>query len=61
MKTSQLLKLLKEDGWFLHKHGKKHDQYVHPTKENVLIIPRHPSSELKKGTEESILKAAGLK
>ncbi len=61
MKVSQLLKVLEKDGWFLRKHGKKHDLYVHPTKEGVLIIPRHPGSELKKGTEESILKAAGLK
>lgn len=61
MKVSQLLRVLEEDGWFLKKHGKKHDMYVHPTKEDILIIPRHPSSELKKGTEESILKKAGLK
>ncbi|MGD1319517.1 type II toxin-antitoxin system HicA family toxin [Chryseobacterium sp. 2R14A] len=61
MKVSQLLKVLEEDGWYLRRHGKKHDIYVHPTKEDFLQLPRHPSSELKKGTEESILKKAGLK
>lgn len=60
MKVNQLLKVLKKDGWFLDRHGKKHDIYIHATKENFLQIPRHPSAELKKGTEESILKA-GLK
>lgn len=61
MKISQLLRVLTKDDWFLRKHGKKHDSYVHPTKDGILIVPRHPGAEMKKGTEESILKAAGLK
>lgn len=61
MKASQMLKVLEKDGWYLLRHGKKHDIYVHATKEGSVIIPRHPSMELKKGTEISILKQAGLK
>lgn len=61
MKVSELLKILKKDGWYLEREGKKHSIYVHLIKEGLLIIPRHPSSELKKGTEQSILKKAGLK
>lgn len=61
MKVSEMLKVLEEDGWELRKHGKKHDIYVHPTKDGSIVIPRHPSKELKKGTEQSILKSAGLK
>lgn len=60
MKTSEMLKVLEKDGWYLRKHGKKHDQYVHSTKEGLVVLPRHPGSELKKGTEQSILKQAGL-
>lgn len=61
MKANQAVKILKKDGWYLLRHGKKHDLYVHPTKEGSVIIPRHPTTELRKGTELSILKSAGLK
>jgi len=59
--VNELLKKLRKDGWFLHRHGKKHDVYVHSTKPNPLIIPRHGNKEMAKGTLNSILKEAGLK
>lgn len=61
MKVSELLKILKNDGWYLHRNGSNHDLYRHPTKEGQLTVPRHGSKEMAKGTEESILKKAGLK
>ncbi|GIM52049.1 addiction module toxin, HicA family protein [Capnocytophaga cynodegmi] len=61
MKVSEMLRLLKEDGWFLYREGKKHSLYKHETKTDTVILPRHPATELKKGTEQSILKQAGLK
>lgn len=61
MKANEMVRLLTKDGWYLLRNGKKHDIYVHPTKEGSVIVPRHPSAELKKGTENSILKSAGLK
>lgn len=61
MKVTEILKLLRKDGWYLHKNGKKHDLYKHPTKPGQIPIPRHQSQELKKGTEQAILKDAGLK
>lgn len=60
MKVSEMLKILKKDGWFLHRNGKRHDLYRHPTKNGQIPISRHKSQELKKGTEKSILKDAGL-
>ncbi len=60
MRVNEMLKILKKDGWYLYKHGGNHDIYVHDTKDGQIIIPRHPSKELKKGTEQSILKSAGL-
>ena len=60
-KVSELLKLLKKDGWFLYRNGSKHDIYRHPVKDNQLTVPRHAAKEMAKGTYESILKAAGLK
>lgn len=61
MKISELLKILKADGWYFDHHGTNHDQYRHPTKTGQIPIPRHTSKELRKKTEESILKQAGLK
>jgi mRNA interferase HicA len=59
--VNELLKLLKKDGWYLHKNGANHDLYRHATKKNQLTIPRHGSKEMANGTLNSILKAAGLK
>jgi len=59
--VNELLKILKKGGWSLHEHGANHDKYRHPTKPGQLIIPRHGSKEMAKGTLNSILKAAGLK
>ena len=61
MKISELLKILKKDGWYLYRNGGRHDIYRHPTKPNQLTIPRHGSKEVAKGTEQRILKDAGLK
>jgi mRNA interferase HicA len=60
-KVNEVLRLLIDDGWVLHRHGKKHDLYRHPSKPNQITLPRHGSSELAKGTHLSILKDAGLK
>lgn len=59
--VNELLKRLKKDGWYLHKHGGNHDLYRHSTKPNQLTVPRHGAKELANGTLNSILKGAGLK
>ena len=59
--VNEVLKLLKKDGWYLHRNGTRHDLYRHPTKPNQISIPRHGSKEMAPGTLQSILKDAGLK
>lgn len=59
--VNELLKLLKNDGWFLYNNGANHDLYRHATKEGQIPVPRHGSKEIAKGTLQSILKKAGLK
>lgn len=61
MKISELLKVLRKDGWFLHKNGASHDLYRHPTKSGQVPVPRHTSKEIANGTLNQILKQAGLK
>ncbi|MFV0180291.1 type II toxin-antitoxin system HicA family toxin [Empedobacter falsenii] len=46
MKVSEILKILKKDGWYLEREGRRHSLYVHPTKEGTVVVPRHPSSDL---------------
>lgn len=57
---NELLKILKKDGWYLHRSGANHDSYRHSEKSGQLTIARHGSKEIAKGTYLSILKAAGL-
>jgi len=59
--VKDILKRIKKDGWFLHRHGASHDLYRHPFKDGQLTLPRHGSKEMAKGTFNSILKGAGLK
>lgn len=61
MKVSELLKILKKDGWHLYRNGRSYNLYRHSEKSGQIPIPRHGSKELAKGTEERILKDAGLK
>lgn len=61
MKASELVKILKADGWVLQRHGSRHDLYEHPKKPNVIAVPRHGGKELRGGTLSQILKDAGLK
>lgn len=61
MKVSELWKLLKKDGWFIHREGHKHTLLHHPTKAGQIALPRHGSQEVATGTANAILKQAGLK
>ncbi|SFE20446.1 type II toxin-antitoxin system HicA family toxin [Spirosoma endophyticum] len=62
MKVREVIKLLEEDGWYLKRQSGSHRIYRHPTKPGIAVVPDHGlNKELKPGTEQSILKQAGLK
>lgn len=61
MSSKDMEKLILADGWVLKQQNGSHRQYVHPTKSGKVTIPFHSKKALKKGTEHSILKHAGLK
>ncbi|MEQ9229505.1 MAG: type II toxin-antitoxin system HicA family toxin [Cyclobacteriaceae bacterium] len=62
MKVKEIIKLIEADGWFLVAQKGSHRQYKHPTKMGRVTIPDHgQNKDLAKGTENSILKQAGLK
>ncbi|RRK31185.1 type II toxin-antitoxin system HicA family toxin [Schaedlerella arabinosiphila] len=59
MKTSELLKILKKNGCYLLRHGKRHDIWYSPISNKKFSIPRH-KDEIKSGTQKSILEDAGI-
>jgi len=61
MKSSQLLKLMKKDGWYKIRQKGSHIIMKHPLKPNIIPVPFHASKEMKKGTLRSILKLAEIK
>jgi predicted RNA binding protein YcfA (HicA-like mRNA interferase family) len=61
MKCSELLRLLKADGWLVHSQKGSHKKLKHPTKEGTITFPDHGNKELAKGTEKAIRKQAGLR
>ena len=60
VKSGDLIKELKADGWELVHTVGSHHQFKHPTKPGKVTVP-HPKKDLPKGTVNSVLKQAGLK
>ncbi|AGO16331.1 type II toxin-antitoxin system HicA family toxin [Glaesserella parasuis] len=60
MDSKTIIKMIEADGWYLVATSGSHHQFKHPTKQGRVTVP-HPKKDLKKGTELSILKQAGLK
>lgn len=61
MKVRDVLKLLKDDGWYLVATEGSHRQYKHPAKKGRVTVPGKPTDDLPRGTLHSILRQAGLK
>ncbi|MDR3174685.1 MAG: type II toxin-antitoxin system HicA family toxin [Treponema sp.] len=59
MTVREVLKLLRDDGWFACEQNGSHIQLKHPVKKGRVTVPNH-KGDLKKGTLHSILKQAGL-
>ena len=57
MKSSELVRLLKKNGWFAGSHM----IMEHPTKKGQIVCPYHGSHEVGKGLEKKIKKEAGIK
>jgi predicted RNA binding protein YcfA (HicA-like mRNA interferase family) len=60
-KVSEILRRLKEDGWFLVATRGSHRQFKHPSKPGRVTVAGKSSDDLAAGTLDSILKQAGLK
>lgn len=60
MKCSELLRLLKKDGWYPISQKGSHVKMKHDQKSGIIIFPNYGSQEIGKGLEKKIRKEAGL-
>ena len=61
MKVRDIIKLIEQDRWYLARTRGSHRQYKHPTKSGLVTVPGKLKDDLAIGTQNSILKQAGLK
>ena len=61
MKVRDLIKLLKDDGWFIVRTRGSHRQFHHHSKTGTVTVAGKPSVEVPPGTLNNALKQAGLK
>ena len=61
MKSSELLRILKKDGWFEVRQAGSHIIMRHPEKEGSLSVPFHGADEVNKGLLNGLLKKANIK
>ena len=61
MKVSDILAMLRRDGWYLVATRGSHRQFKHPAKPGRVTVPGKPSDDLPPGLLNSILKQSGLK
>lgn len=61
MKTREMFKLLKKDGWYLFDVNGSHYQFLHPIKKGKVSVPFHGMNiDLASEIVGNILKQAGL-
>jgi Predicted periplasmic or secreted lipoprotein len=60
MKVKEVLRLLREDGWYLVNQEGSHRQFKHPTKPGRVTVAGKPGETLHPKTLASILRQAKL-
>jgi predicted RNA binding protein YcfA (HicA-like mRNA interferase family) len=61
MKCTELLRILKRDGWYVIRQKGSHLIMEHRSKSGQVIVPFHASKEVPIGTLLTILKEADIK
>ncbi|MBI1668542.1 type II toxin-antitoxin system HicA family toxin [Capnocytophaga periodontitidis] len=60
MSSTDVIRLLTDDGWYLYNVKGSHHHFKHPTKKGKVTVP-HPKKDFPQGTVNSILKQMGVK
>jgi predicted RNA binding protein YcfA (HicA-like mRNA interferase family) len=61
LKVREIIKLLKQDGWYQVRMKGSHRQFKHPRKKGIVTIAGNLNDELAPGTLGSILRQAQIK
>jgi len=61
VKVREIIKLIEDNGWYLDRTRGSHRQYKHPARTGLVTVAGKPGDDLAPGTQNSILKQAGLK
>lgn len=62
VKIKDVLRMLKDDGWYESRQRGSHKQFKHPLKQGIVTVAYHKlSDDVAPGTLNSILKQAALK
>jgi predicted RNA binding protein YcfA (HicA-like mRNA interferase family) len=59
VKSSDIIRMLQLDRWYVHNIRGSHHQFKHPTKPGKITVP-HPKRDLPIGTVRSIFRQAGM-
>ncbi len=59
MKSAELIRILRSDGWLLDRVRGSHHVFRHPTKAGAVVVP-HPKKDLGAGLVAAIRKQAGI-
>lgn len=60
MKWKELIKIAEAHGYQFKSHGKKHDRYYNPEKDDEILVERHGSQEVRKGLLMALKKRIGF-
>jgi len=60
MTPKEFVRAARKLGWYLDEHGRRHDQYRHPTKPGILSVGRH-TEDIPIGTLRQLKRIAGMK
>ena len=61
VKVREVIRLLKQDGWYQVRMKGSHRHFRHETKPGLVTVPGNPGKELAIGTLDSIFEQAGFK
>ena len=61
MKVSELIRILRDEGWTISRTKGSHRQFKHPNKKGLVTVAGKPSDDVRPGTLQSVLRQAGLR